>query len=246
MNWKNSPMQILGETAAFGWFILRGLSYISLLPLIPIGYLYYRCMKGRKGNFLVLNGLTLMASLLFCSSILSNGLFQGGGRVLLIALILVVGLFGMKVPKREWMRVSGWWMAAFLIVFIGMLIATIFGVRPESEPPPLGEWWEILIFYFFAFSEPLGMGQEYAGAPLALGILLIPFGAAAYYTLGGGAFRLAQFPYLSVWSGVSLFSIHHIEGIILGLFYGVVAFRTVGLSRMIFERYCKPLGDVVK
>lgn len=164
----------------------------------------------------------------------------------MIALLLVVGLLGMNVPKREWIRVSSWWIAAFLVVFIGMLIATSFGVRPESEMPPFGEWWEILIFYLLAFGEPLGMGREYAGAPLALGILLIPFGAAAYYALGGGAFRLAQFPYLSVWSGVSLLSIHHIEGIILGFFYGVVAFRTADLFRMIFERYCKSLEDVVE
>ena len=246
MNWKNSPMLIAGETAAFGWFILRGLSFISLLPLIPMGYLYYRCMKERKGGFLVLNGWTFIASLLFCSSILSHGLFQGEGRLLLIALLIAAGLFGMNVPKREWMRVSSWWTAAFLVVFIGMLIATAFGVRPESEIPPFGEWWEILIFYLLAFGEPFSRGREYAAAPLALGILLIPFGVVSYYALGGGAFRMAQFPYLSVWSGVSLLAIHHIEGIILGFFYGMVAFRTVDFFRIIFERYCKPLGDVVE
>lgn len=246
MKFKDSALLMAGETAAFGWFILRGFSFVALLPLIPLGYLYYRLMHKRECPFLFLNGATLLVSVLLGSEILSRGLFQGGGRLPLLLLLIAVGVFGMNVQKSELMRVLRWWSAAFLAVFLAMLAATLPGVRPADGLPYIGEWWELLIFYLLVFLEPMSLGKDYAGAPLALGILLIPFGAAAYYALGSGAFEMAQYPYLSVWSGVAILSVHHIEGIILGFYYGTVAFRSVAFFGVISKKDCIAEENMVK
>ena len=246
MNWKNSPLLIMSETAALGWFILRGISFVALIPLIPLGFIYYRGIRGQKRSSFFLNGLTLIAATVVCCMVLSHGMFQGKGFLLLIALLWAIGIFGMNVPEHELARVAGWWNKAFLILFLFMLIATLFGARSVNRVLLLGEWWELLVFYLLAFLEPFSMGNEYAAAPMSLAFLLLPFGAAAYFALGEGAFAMAQFPYLSVWSGVSIFSIHHIEGILLGFYYGLTAFRCVKFCSLMHKRYCKPLEDVVE
>lgn len=246
MKFKDSALMMAGETAAFGWFILRGLSFMALIPLIPLGYLYYKIMKNREFRPLFLNGLTLFAAILFGSEVVGEGLFQGKGQLMLILLLLAVGLFGMHTSKKELMRVLRWWSVAFFILFLGMLFATLPGIRLEKSFPSIGSWWELLIFYLLVFAEPMSLGKDYAAAPFALGLLLIPFGAASYYALGDGAFHMAQYPYLSVWSGVSFFSIHHTEGIILGFYYGTVAFRCVEFLGSFPKKSCKAQGDVVK
>ncbi len=218
-----SALLILGETAALGWFILRDISFMAVLPLIPLGVLFYTLHRLNPVRWL--DGLTALLSGVTVAYTVSVGVFDGNGFVTLLLLLAAVSLMAFKVPKEELHRISGWWMAAFLAVFIAMLIATLPGVRLQNGLPAIGNWVDILIFYLLAFAEPLSLGKAYRAAPLALGMLLIPFALAAYLALGNGAFSMAEYPYLSVWAGVAVSSFHHIEGIILCLYYGTGALR---------------------
>ncbi|MBR6794234.1 MAG: hypothetical protein IKM48_07785 [Clostridia bacterium] len=218
-----SVLLLLGETAAFGWFILRDISFMAILPLIPLGLLFYYFHRCTAVPWL--NGLTALLSAVAVAFTVSAGVFDGSGFFALALLLFAVSLMAVNVPKEELQRISGWWLAAFLAVFAAMLIATAFGLHRSNDLPTVGKWYDILAFYLLAFLEPLGMGKEYRAAPLALGIVLIPFASAAYLALGSGAFESAEYPYLSVWAGVSVSSFHHIEGIILCLYYGVGILR---------------------
>lgn len=228
-----SALLLLGETAAFGWFILRDISFMAILSLIPLGVLFYSLHRWPVIPWL--DGLTSALSSLVVAFTVSIGVFDGNGFVTLLLLLVAVSLMAVNTPKEELQRISGWWLTAFLGVFAAMLIATAFGLRWSNSLPAVGKWYDILIFYLLAFLEPLGMGKEYRAAPLALGIALIPFAMAAYLALGGGAFAAAEYPYLSVWAGVSVSAFHHIEGIILCLYYGV------GVLRMA-HFWCKKRG----
>ena len=218
-----SALLILSETAAFGWFIFRDISFMAILPLIPLGVVFYTLH--RLSPIRWLDGITAVLSALTVAYTVSLGVFDGNGFFTLLLLLAAVSLAALKVSKEELQRISGWWLAVFLAVFIVMLIATLPGVRLQKELPAIGSWLDIFIFYLLAFAEPLSMGKDYRAAPLALGILLIPFGLAAYLALGNGAFTLAEYPYLSVWAGVAVSAFHHIEGIILCLYYGAGALR---------------------
>ncbi|MBQ7936496.1 MAG: hypothetical protein IJ333_09185 [Clostridia bacterium] len=221
-----SSLLMLAESAAFGWFILRDISFLAVLPLIPLGLLFCRLNhRFATGKVFWLNGICMAFSVVVTAFVAAEGLFEGKGLLTLLALTLAIGFIGLQIHTYELERISGWWMTAFLIVFIGMLLATLPGIRWRQQLPPMGDWKDILIFYLLAFSEPFSLGKDYRCAPLALGGLLVPFGIAAYLALGNGAFAMAEYPYLSVWSGVSISAFHHIEGIILSLYYGMGALR---------------------
>lgn len=226
-----SAMLFLGETAAFGWFLLRGISPLAVLPLIPLGVAFYALHPGRTIRWL--NGVTAVLSALLVAYVVSVGVFDGKGFFTLLLLLPATALIGIGAPKREIERVSGWWMAAFLMAFIVMLVATLPGIHLPDQVPTWGGTGDILIFYLLAFAEPLSLGKSYRAGPLALGMLLLPFGMLSYLALGSGAFSMAEFPYLSVWAGVSVSAFHHVEGIILCLYYGAGALR---LSH--FLQYC--------
>ncbi len=220
-----SSLLMLSETAAFGWFILKDLSFLAVLPLIPLGVLYCYLSKVQRYKILWLNGICALFSIFITSYVASQGLFEGKGLVALLCLSLSVGMMGVQACGGELERISGWWMSVFLIIFVVMSFATLSGARWRYELPSIGNWFDILFFYVLAFSEPLSLGKDYRAAPLALGILMIPFGVVSYLALGPGAFSMAEYPYLAVWSGVSISSFHHLEGIILGLYYGAGMFR---------------------
>lgn len=220
-----SALLILAETAAFGWFLLRDISFLAVLPLIPLSLLFYHFHRLEACKVKILNGICTAFSAAVVAFTVSLGVFDGHGFFALLCLELAVALFAIGIPKTELSRIAGWWMAAFLLVFIAMLAATLPGVRMRNTWPAIGEWWEILIFYLLVFLEPLSLGKEFRAAPLALGILLAPFSLAAYLAMGGGAFALAEYPYLSVWAGVAISAFHHTEGIILCFYCGAGALR---------------------
>lgn len=218
-----SALLLLGETAAFGWFILHDISFMAILPLIPLGVLFYSIHRWSVIPWL--DGLTSALSSLVVAFTVCVGVFDGSGFVMLLLLLITISLMAVNTPKEELQRISGWWLTAFLGVFAAMLFATVLGLQPSFELPAVGKWYDILIFYILTFLEPLGMGKEYRAAPLVLGIILIPFAMAACLALGNGAFAVAEYPYLSVWAGVSISAFHHVEGIILCLYYGVGVLR---------------------
>ncbi len=220
-----SSLLLFGEVAAFGWFIIQDLSFFCVLPLIPLGLLhckfYHEIIKGR----FALNAIFTAFSVILTSYVTAVGLFEGRGLFSLVCLSISAGLLGLQVPAGELERVSGWWLTGFLLVFAAMTVATVPGAQIERPLPAVGNWSDILIFYLLVFIEPMCLGKNYRCAPLALGILLVPFSLFAYFALGDGAFALAEYPYLSVWSGVSVSAFHHIEGIILCFYYGIGGLR---------------------
>ena len=220
-----SSLLMMGEAAAFGWFMLRDISVLAVLPLIPLGLLYCRLIKFEAKDILWLNGVCTAFTLVITAFVSAEGLFGGKGFWMLLSLALSISLMGVQASTREVERISSWWMWLFLLVFVAMFIGSFAGLRMRHELPPQGDWKDILIFYLLAFVDPLSLGKSYRAAPLALGILLIPFGIIAYLALGNGAFSMAEYPYLSVWTGVSVSAFHHTEGIILSLFYGIGILR---------------------
>ncbi len=233
-----STLLLLGETAALGWFILHNLSFVALLPLIPLALLFYRFHKVPMEKVKWLNGVCALISVAITAFIVSVGIFDGRGFIALCFLIIAASFMAIGVPGQELDRISGWWLAGFAVVFTIMFVATLPGVRWRSELPEIGPWQDILVFYLLAFLEPLSMGREYRAAPMALGILLLPFALAAYLALGNGAFSLAEYPYLSVWAGVAISAFHHIEGIILCFYCGVGALRAAYFINPIFKNGC--------
>ncbi len=219
-----SVLPVMGETAAIGWFILRDISFILLLPLIPAGLLFYFLHKGEMIRWL--NALCAAAAAVITAMTVSAGVFDGRGMVMLLLLLILTGMMAVGLPEDELDRVAGWWMIGFIAIFAVVLIATIPGVRLRSGLPEIGGWIDIAVFYLLVFLEPLSLGKNYRAAPLVLGILLIPFGVVSYLALGQAAFDMAEFPYLSVWAGVAFSSFHHTEAITLCFYYGVGALRT--------------------
>ncbi len=234
---RNASM-LTACTAAIGWFMLNDLSFIGLLPLIPLGLVY--CCLIRKGYHCKwLNGILCLISLFLTAATVSQGIFGGRGFWLLIFLLIALGILGWGAPRRELMRISGWWTMGFVLIFFVMLIATFLGVREINDVPAFGDWKKYLIFYVLAFAEPLSLGRDYKTAPLILGLFLLPFGAAAYYALGSGAFSMAEFPYLSVWSGVDVSAFHHTEGLILSLYFGMGGLRLAHYGAECKKSACK-------
>ena len=234
-----SSLLIMTEAAAFGWFILRDISYLVILPLIPLGVLFCWLMKRIDKKILWLNGCCAIVAVFLSAFITSEGLFEGEGLVMLVCLSLAVSLTGVQIRLAELERISGWWLCVFIVVFSVMLFATLPGIRWCRELPDFGNAIDILIFYLLVFLEPFSMGKDYRAAPLALGVLLLPFGFLSYLALGHKAFDMAEYPYLSVWSGVSISAFHHIEGIIIGLFYGIGILRMAHFLRHFEERMTK-------
>ena len=216
---------MMGSLCALGWFIIRDICFLALLPLIPLGIAFYRFGHTDFFKRLWLNGVMAFLCLLICTYTVSIGLFEGRGWLMLIFALLAVAFTAVRMSCKEWARISGWWMTLFLLVFTVMFIATLPGVRIREELPSCDNWGDILVFYLLAFAEPLALGREYRSSPLALGILLVPFGSASVLALGTGAFEQAEYAYLSVWTGVSIFSLHHLEGILLCLYYGAGTLR---------------------
>lgn len=218
-----SRLLLIGQTAALGWFILQDISFLAVLPLVPLSVIFYFLHRLSSPKWL--NGCFAFLSAVLVSFVVSVGVFDGSGFLMLLCLLLAISLMAVGIPKNELARISGWWLTAFLIIFIAMLIATLPGLRWHIQLPPVGKWSDILIFYFLAFAEPLSLGKEYRAAPLALSFLLLPFSTAAYFALGHGAFGMAEYPYLSVWAGVAISAFDHIEGIILCFYYGIGVVR---------------------
>ena len=220
-----SSLLMMGELAAFGWFILSDIAFIAVLPLIPLGILFYYLHHVEAGRLQWLDSGITLVGIFISAFLVSRGLFEGRGFWMLCFLALAVSLGATRAPIGELERISGWWMTAFLLVFVAMLIATIPGIEKRESLPHWGNATDIIIFYLLAFLEPLSLGKDYRAGPLALGILLIPFATLSFLALGSGAFGMAEFPYLSVWSGVSISAFHHTEGIILCLYFGAVVLR---------------------
>lgn len=244
MKLYRKSLLLLGSLSAFGWFILRDISFCAALFLIPMGVLFYFLHRLENGRLWWLNGITASACILIASSVVSVGLFEGLGFGMALFLIMTVALSASFLRKNEWARISGWWMCAFMIVFVLMFIATLSGFRFALDYDKEINFRDVLIFYLLAFLEPLSMGREYRASPLSLGIVLAPFGIAAYFSLGAEAFYQAEFAYLSVWSGVSLSAFHHLEGFILSLYFGAVIFRSAYAVREIVAVFKKPKNKV--
>ncbi|MBQ8894009.1 MAG: hypothetical protein IJ043_06320 [Clostridia bacterium] len=240
-----SAMLILAETAAFGWFILRDISFMAVLPLVPLSLLYYYLHRLDCSKTKWLNGVSAIVSSVIVAYTVSLGVFDGRGFISLLCLSFLVALMAFRIPKTELIRITGWWSCAFLVVFIAMFLATLPGIRLRDTFPSAGKWSDILIFYLLVFAEPLSMGKEYRASPLALSILLIPFGLASYLALGKGAFLLAEYPYLSVWAGVAVSAFHHTEGIILCLYYGLGVFRLAHFFVEFRKNHCNEQKIIV-
>ncbi len=221
-----SSLLMMGELAAFGWFILSDIAFIAILPLIPLGILFYYLHHIEAGRLRWLDGVITLIGIFISAFLVSRGLFEGRGLWMLFFLTPVAALGATRAPIKELERISGWWMTVFLMVFVAMLIATVPGVKIRETLPYWGNTADIVIFYLLAFLEPLSLGKDYRAGPLALGLLLIPFATLSFLALGSGAFEMAEYPYLSVWSGVSISAFHHTEGIILCLYFGAVALRS--------------------
>lgn len=240
-----SALLILGETAALGWFLLRDIPFTALLPLIPLGLLFYHLHHLDAEKAVWLNGFSAFASMVAAAVVASIGVFDSKGLFPLLCLLPAIGLIGFGMSKGELERVAGWWVAAFLLVFAAMLIASVPGARLREGLPETGDWADIFIFYLLAVIEPLSLGKEFRAAPLALGILLVPFAFVSYLALGDGAFALAEFPYLSVWAGVAISAFHHTEGIILCLYYGMAAFRLAYFFAEFGKKHCNESKIIV-
>lgn len=234
-----SSLLLMGSLAAFSWFLLKRISFPALLPLIPLGVLFYFLFHFIAREQVILNGMTALITLGLISYVVSVGVFQGHGFWMLVFLLIGCAFFATKIKASEWARISGWWMTLFLLIFLAMLIATAVGAKQRMGIPDCGRWSDVLIFYLLAFFEPFTMGEKYRAAPLSLGILLIPFGFFSYLALGSGAFCAAEYPYLSVLSGVSLAAFHHLEGIILCFLFGAGILR---LSNFIIRYNSKKNG----
>lgn len=227
-----SSLLLIGGLAAFSWFLLRNISFLALLPLIPLGIAAYLLNRFDGKRFIWISGLSAAITAIMICMVVSVGIFEGHGFFMLLFLMIACSLPSMKIASSEWARIAGWWMTLFLVVFLFMMIATVFGIERRSVSLDCGSLKDIMIFYVLALGEPLSMGKKYRAAPLGLGILLIPFGLLSYLALGQGAFCASEFPYLSVLSGVTLASFQHLEGIILCLLYGAGIFRVANfLSR---------------
>lgn len=222
-----SSLLLMGVLSAFGWFLLQNISFLALFPLIPLGIGFYFLNRINSERLLWFNGVATLISLVMICMVVSVGVFEGDGFIMLFFLMIACALPAVKLKSFEWARIAGWWMSIFLIAFLFMVIACAFGAEKRSVWLECGSARDILIFYILALGEPLTMGKKYRAAPLGLGILLIPFGILTYLALGKGAFCSSEFPYLSALSGVSLTSFHHLEGILLCLLFGAGIFRVV-------------------
>jgi hypothetical protein len=165
---------------------------------------------------------------------------------MVILLLVSLSLGAAKLQRGEWARISGWWMCIFLIIFILMAVATALGMRLSLDFDKAVNWIDVLIFYLLVFAEPLAMGREYRASPLALGILLAPFGIAAFFALGPEAFGRVDQAYLSVWSGVSISAFHHLEGIILSFYFGAAALRSAHFISEVSARYRNKISRLEK
>ncbi|MBQ3084957.1 MAG: hypothetical protein IJC46_05870 [Clostridia bacterium] len=235
---------MLGCSAAFGWFILRDISFHAVLPMIPLGLLYYVIARRFRGSFW-LNAATAAGTALIATTAVGEGVFDGNGYLSLLCLLLAVGVGAIGMSKVELSRISGWWIAAFFASYCLMFIATFPGIRFRTELPLLAEWSDVLVLYLLAFIEPLSLGRDYRGSPFLLGVLLLPFSVVSFLALGDGAFELAEYPYLSVWSGVAVSAFHHLEGIILCLYFGVAALRVAFFFVEIQKIHCNRLEGML-
>lgn len=228
---RNSLL-LIGELAAFSWFLLRNISFLALLPLIPLGIIVYFLNRFEGKQLILFNGLSALITAIMICMVVSEGIFEGRGFFMLLFLMIACALLSIKMIPSEWARITGWWMTLLLLVFLFMMVATAFNAEQRTISLDCGSIIDILIFFLLALGEPILMGKKYRAAPLGLGILLIPFALFSYLALGQGAFSVLEYPYLSVLSGVTLASFHHLEGITLCLLFGAGIFRIANfLSR---------------
>ena len=220
-----SSLLMMGTLAAFAWFLLKNISFLALFPLIPLGIGAYFLNRYEGKILLWFNALFAIFTAVIICCVVSVGIFEGRGFLMLFLLMIACALMAVRVEPAEWARVAGWWMSLFLVVFVFMMIATVFGMERRAVSLNCGKLGDILIFYLLALGESFAMGRKYRASPLGLGLLLIPFALFSYFALGVGAFSMAEYPYLSVLSGVSVASFHHLEGIILCLLFGAGIFR---------------------
>ncbi len=230
-----SSLLLIGGLSAFSWFLLRNISFLALLPLIPLGIAAYLLNRFEGKQLIWFNGLSAAITSVMICLVVSKGIFGGNGFFMLLFLMIACSILSVKIAPCEWARIAGWWMTVLLAVFLFMMIATAFGVERRALSLDCGSTLDIMIFYILALGEPIFMGKKYRAAPLGLGILLIPFGIFSYYALGPGAFCASEYPYLSVLSGVTLASFHHLEGVVLCLLYGAGIFRIANFM----SRYSK-------
>ncbi|MBQ7971133.1 MAG: hypothetical protein IJ294_02115, partial [Clostridia bacterium] len=196
--------------AAFSWFLLRNISFLAVLPLIPLGLGVYFLNRYDGDKFIWFNGIAAIISGIMICVVVTVGIFEGRGFIMLFFLMIACALSAVKIQSSEWARIAGWWMSIFLIFFLFMVIASAFGAEKRSVWLDCGSIRDIIIFYILALGEPIAMGKKYRAAPLGLGILLIPCGFLSYLAVGKGACCSSEFPYLSVLSGVSLAAFHHL------------------------------------
>lgn len=235
---------MLGCSAAFGWFVLRDISFHAVLPMVPLGLLYYVVAKNDRG-LIWLNAAMAGITALMATTVVGEGVFDGDGYLSLFCLLAVVGVGSIGMSHVELSRISGWWIALFFAVYFLMFVATLPGIRFREELPFFTNWSDVLILYLLAFMEPLSLGRDYRGSPFLLGVLLLPFSVVSYLALGAGAFSFAEYPYLSVWSGVAVSAFHHLEGIILCMYFGVAALRVAYFFVEIKKIHCNRLEGML-
>ena len=244
MSLFRSVRALPGTLTAFGWFLLTDIPFWCVIPLFPLGLLI------RKAKILYaektwIDGAFALFSVLFSCYALSLGAFEGHGVWCLLFLALSVAFFFCRVPAKELNRVAGWWSFVFILIFAALLVATAVGVRSFSFQSVSCNWIHVVVFYFFAVLDPMSAGPEFLEAPLLLSLMLIPFGAVSFFALGGRAFSMLEFPYLSVWAGVSIYSFRHFEGIILCFFYGLSIFRMQIFLKNIAKKNCNRKKSIV-
>ena len=183
-----SSLLLMGGLSAFSWFLLRNISFLALLPLIPLGIAAYLLNRFEGKRLIWFNGLSAAITSVMICLVVSKGLFDGDGFFMLFFLMIACSVLSIKITPSEWARIAGWWMTALLAVFLFMTIATAFSIERRTISLDCGSTADIIIFYILALGEPIFMGKKYRAAPLGLGILLIPFGIFSYFALGLGAF----------------------------------------------------------
>lgn len=245
MKLLHKSIVLVSEVSAVGWFMLRNISPLYLLPVIPIGVLFAWLYPARNPIRIWLNGICAMVMGVVACSVVGEGVFDGKGKLALFFLMTAVALFALSIPKHELSRVAGWWVGVFLLIFCAMLIATVPGIRLENRIIQSGKWSDILILYLLIFLDPLSLGKEFRTGPIFFTALLFPFGVASHLAMGSGAFELAQYPYLSVWAGVAISAFHHTEGIILCLFYGLAIFRMAYFFIEFRKKHCNKKTIIV-
>ncbi len=224
MKYQKWGRWILAETAAMGWFLLRRIPFTGIFLLIPFGLLFYFLPLPRRGVCWLSAGFGILAALI-SARVTALGFSDSGGWISLFFLMLGAAVFAPLIAEGEWLRIAHWWGVAFIAFFSMLLLGALPGLKQINTIPEVQSGWDLLIFLLLALGEPFSAGKDAKPAPLILCLMLVPFSLISYSVLGERGFQLLEYPYLSVWSGATVISFYHLEGIILSLYFGLAILK---------------------